>query len=372
MEPHPAQTRRRRRRGALGAVLCAVLAAGLTAGCGVRLETPPPAEPVPDAFEVVRRTAVSDSLHVAESAEKAAETARPERVREELERIARAARVQSERLGGVYDSGLGASDASERQASPSEERTTPRDVVVALDDAAARSRAAADTTTDGPLARMLASLSASWTVSAARLAGLAGGPDLEPVEPVIPGPGEDDAESAEGSAAPTPTEGTDDDGAAVSTTAPGSGGAPVAPQGLTASELSSVVASEDAIGYALQLRAARADDVLRDRLLALSRAHRDRGQAWAVLARTDGTDQDPRRVAYVVPSADEAKDTALVRSLENDLAVDYASLVGTSAAGTRTVLVDLLVEASLVLEDWGAHPAAFPGLPELQTGPANA
>jgi hypothetical protein len=319
---------------------------------------------VPDALEVVRRTAVSDSLHVAESAERAAERVRRAQVRTELERIARAARLQAERLGGVYDSGVGG-ETERPDASPSAEATSTRDVVVALDDAAARSRAAADITEDGPLARLLASIGASWTVSAVRLTEVTPGPDLDPVTPVIPAPQEADAPGDEGTDEPTParTDGGEDE-TTVSTTAPDSPEASVAPEGLTADELSALVVSEDSIGFALQLRAARSDGSLRDRLLARSRTHRERAQAWAALARTDGTGQDPRRVAYVVPSAADAGDVALVRTLENHLAVDYASLVGTSTAGTRAVLVDLVIDASLAGEDWGARPSAFPGLPE--------
>jgi len=371
MEPHLAPAGGRRRRGALRVVLCAVLAAAMTTGCGVRLATPPPAPPVPDAFEVVRSTAVSDALHVAESAEQAAETTRRTPVRTELERIAADARAQAESLGGEYDSGLEHTDTADPQVSPTEESTTAQDVVVALDDAAARGRAAADRTADGPLARLLASTAASWTVSAARLADLARGPDPARTVPEIPAPapGEDPDgeepgdEGPERSPSSTPEQDTETE-SAVSTTEPGSPETPVAPEGLTADELSALVVSEDAIGYALQLRAARADGELQERLLALSRTHRERAQAWAVLAGTDGTDQDPRRVAYAVPPEAEVPHVALVRSLENDLAIDYASLVGTSASGTRAVLVDLLVEASLVLDDWGARPSAFPGLPE--------
>ncbi len=369
MEPHPATARPRHRRHArVRAVAAAVLVAVLAAACGVRLETPPPSEPVPDALEVVRRTAVADALVVAEQAETVAPTVDGD-LRTELERVAAAARLQADELGGVYDSGLddptpGASPEPSEVADP----LTAQDVALTLTDAAARSRSAASTTTDGPLARLLASVGAGQTVSATRLAALAGTEPPAPVVPQIPvptTPGTDEADGeADGEA------GGEADGETASprpspagTTGP-SPSAGTTPQGLRAADLEALVAGEDAAGYALRRRAALADGRLRERLLARAEVHRARGEAWAVLAGTDGTEQDPRRVAYAVPAPDEQDDATLVQGLEADLAVDYASLVARSAPGTRAVLVELLVDGALTVDAWGGPPSAFPGLPE--------
>jgi hypothetical protein len=317
---------------------------------------------VPGALEQVRRTAVDDALLVAQDADAAAApaagSAPPDVVVAELERVAAQSRAHAAALGGVYDSGIpddlseDLSDAPTRSASPSPSPTpaAPEDVVAALGDAAARTRAAAGTTADGPLARLLASVSAAQRVSAARLAEAAGVPAPRRTAPAVP------------TATPSPSVSPSDDASTpVATSSPGAG-AEQTPEGLTADDLAALVASEDAAGYAFELRAARASGDVRRRLAERARVHRDRAQDWAVLGSLDGTDQDPRRVAYAVPG--DLDDAALVRRLEQGLATGYASLVGTTAAGTRTVLVDLLADGALTLDAWGADPADLPGMPE--------
>ncbi|MFC8598119.1 MULTISPECIES: DUF4439 domain-containing protein [unclassified Isoptericola] len=368
MEPQPAPARttapaagtvtarRRPRTAAAGAVL----AVGLLAGCGVRLEAPPAAEPVPDALEVVRRTAVSDALLVADGAEAALVEvpADRERLVGELTRIAADSRVQAEALGGEYDSGLATDEPTGTQSSEADE-VAPADVVKALEDAAARSRTAAGTTTDGPLARLVASVGAAQTVSAERLAALtdAKGPDV--TVPRVPAP--TGAGRAAEDASPSPS-GSDDGAATAEREGEERDG--VVPEGLTAHDLSTLVVSEDAARYALQLRAAIGSGDRRERLLARVVQHGDRADGWAAVAGTQATGQDPRRAAYAVPRVAELGDKGLVLDLENDLATDYATLVGTTTAGTRGVLVDLLVDSAVTLDDWGADPVPFPGLPE--------
>lgn len=373
MSPHPrpeAVHRYGRRRAALAAALLVAL---VTTGCGVRLESPPVAEPVPDSLEVVRRTAVSDALLVAERAEGALEQVPRgrERLVAELTRIVVDSESQAAELGGEYDSGLATDDpAGTPEASAAEDPTTVPDVVASLADAAARSRTAAGTTTDGPLARLLASVGAAQTVSATRLAALAdvAGPDV--VEPRIPEPVGQGRAAQSVSPAPEESDGADgaggtdegDEAQDVSSEDPADDDVP--PEGLTVDQLETLVVSEDATGYALRLRAALADGTRRERLLAREEAHLRRATAWARLAGTQDTAQDPRRVAYEVPRRTEQGDSALVRTLENDLATDYATLVAGTAPGSRGTVVDLLVDAALALDDWGAEPSPFPGLPE--------
>ncbi|WP_125206534.1 MULTISPECIES: DUF4439 domain-containing protein [Isoptericola] len=393
MEPHPAPApvRRRRHRAAVAGVLVAVL----LSGCGLRLETPPPAEPVPDSVEIVRRTAVSDALYVAEQAESAVEALDGDRARltTELERVATQSREQAAELGGVYDSGLEPeSTDGTPEASPSEAPVVPQDVVDALVDASGRSRTAAGTTTDGPLARLLASVGAAQAVSAGRVVAYTDGTLPAPVAPVVPEPAvADDAAASDEPDDEGTDEGTDDDasdgGAAsalsllaapseeeptptpsveegVSSTVPDSDEPAVVPRGLTAGDLRTLIESEDAAGYALRLRAARTSGETRDRLTERADVHTSRGQAWALVAGTSRTEQDPRQVAYTVPRG--GRPAALVRTVESGLATNYASLVATTAPETRAVLVDLLVESAVTLDAWGAEPVAFPGLPEQQ------
>lgn len=339
---------RTRRRSALAALTltCAVI----LSGCGVRLETPPPTEPVPDAAEVIRRTAVADALLVAEQAEEAsaADTVRQD-VAAELTRVADAATVQAEQLGGEYDSGLGDIVVEEPDSSPSttSPEHTPRAVVTSLSDAAARTRAAANQTQVGPLARLLASISASQTQHATALARLTGakGPDLLSTQ--IPEPDDSGTEPSGASADASPA-------AAAATQEP-----PTVPTGLSIEELSALVAAEDSTAYALEVRAAQADGDARTRTAERAKVHRERAQGWALVAEIDGTDQDPRRVAYSVPGADTPT-AELARDLETSLATDYATLVGAAEPGSRSILVALLTDSTMAT----TAAAPFPGLPE--------
>lgn len=352
-QPGRTPTTRRTRAGRVSALALAV--ALLLGGCGVRLETPPPGEPAPDAVEVVRRTAVADALLVSQQADAAALVAgtAPEVVAE-LTQISDFSDAQVSQLGGEYVSGLsdvlGNGTPTPSPSAPAV--AAPADVVVSLMDAAGRSRSAADTTADGPLARLLASIAASQTLSASRLAGLTGTEGPAPADPVIPSPAEAEEPTAEpGASDPASGEPTPAD---------------VAPRGLNAEQLSGIVLAEDTAGYALELRAALADGALRDLAVARAAVHRERAQAWAELAGTAGTDQDPRRVAYVVPGT-EVSTEALAQQLEDGLASGYATLVGVAEPGTRRVLITLLTETTAAGTTWGMPPTAFPGLPEQVT-----
>lgn len=343
-----ARTRRRSLVTAL-ALTCAII----LSGCGLRLETPPPTEPVPDAMEVVRRTAVADALLVAEQADTAAaSTGVRADVVVELRRISEATTEQAQQLGGEYDSGLGDIVAERSEASPSASTSerTPRAVVTSLVDAATRTRAAADQVQLGTLGRLLASISAAQTRYASDLAELTGAraPELPPTQ--IPEPAEPSAEpTKEGEASATPAAAAD--------------GAAVVPTGLSAEDLSALVLAEDTAGYAYEVRAAQADGDVRTRADERARLHRARAQAWAQVAGIDSTDQDPRRVAYTVPGT-STPTPDLARALEDDLAQSYASLAGVAEPGTRAVLVSLLTESILASAAWGAPAVPFPGLPE--------
>ncbi len=342
---------RTRSRSALTAL--ALTCAIILSGCGVRLDSPPPTEPVPDAAEVVRRTAVADALLVADQAEAAAasDRVRPD-VAAELTVIAEAAALQAEQLGGEYDSGLGDIVAERSGASPSATTPehTPRAVLTSLRDAATRTRAAADQAQVGPLGRLLGSISAAQTRYAQDLARVTGarGPVLPPTE--IPEPTEFSAEPSEAERAPA-------------TPASAEEGPTAVPTGLSAEELSALVLAEDTAAYALEVRAAQADGEVRTRAYDRARLHRARAQAWAVVADVEETDQDPRRVAYAVPGPDTATPD-LARGLEDGLAQNYATLVGVAEPGTRAVLVALLTDSTLAGAQWGAPAVPFPGLPE--------
>ena len=363
MNTSPAPTTRRRLSritARVAAVVTATMLAGALSGCGVRLETPPPAEPVPDAAELLRRTAVSDALGVKELAESALTAPDlPEDVAGELSRISSTALEHSDALGGEYDSGIEREpEVDELLPSPLAEEepppAAPADVVAALSDAAGRNRTAAGTAADGEMARLLTSIGASQTVSATRLAALVGEDGPNPPAVVVPPPAPQEEPSPDPS--PVPTRDPD----VVATTAPGAEDV-VPPAGISAAEYQAVIVAEDGTRYALEVLAARTGGDERAALVAAARVHGERAQAWAVLAGVAGTSQDPRAVAYTVPRDEEA--AVIVQSLASAHAVNYASLVAHAAPSTRGVLVDLVVDAALTLQRWGAEPTAFPGFP---------
>ncbi|WP_148061568.1 DUF4439 domain-containing protein [Cellulomonas sp. PhB143] len=318
------------------AALVAVVALG---GCGVRVDTPPPAEPSPGPHEVIRSSAVTDALQVEQLArtlgDEIASGDAPGAADGEaalLGQIADFASQHVAQLGGVYRSGLpGSAGAAPGETSTSATGTPDvadvdaGDVLDALAGASVRGRAGADSTRDGALARLLASVSTSQIVSAGRLADLVGArmpATIVPGDPALP---------------------------------------EKTPAGLAAADLATLVASEDASGYTYEVEAARSTGSTRTRAVRLAAAHRDRAEGWARLVDVAGGAQDPRRVAYQIEGT-SAKKTG--RGLESSLATTYATLVGEAAPVHRAALVDLMAEATRDAGTWGAAQLPFPGMPE--------
>ncbi len=308
----------------------------LTGACGLRVETPLPTEPVPDAHEAIRRAAVEDAETVGTLATAAATAATDERLRTTLEQVAGFAEQHSVALGGEYESGLGdllsptQTTTSPGTGSPTSTDTGPDAVLSALVGAAQRTTAAANVTADQEFARLLASVGTSETISARQLATLTGSGNAGVLDgaPKVP-----------------------------SST----------PDGLAGAALASLVVSEDSAGYAAEVRAAQTEGAVRTHELTRARAHRDRAQAWAVAAGVADTTQDPRRVAYVLPNTDAATTS---QQLEDSLARSYASVVGSTTAGSRAEVTALLTDCAWAAVSWGATPVAFPGLPEQAATPA--
>ncbi|GAA1400765.1 DUF4439 domain-containing protein [Oerskovia paurometabola] len=325
------------RRGVVAIVTS--LALLVVAGCGLRLETPPPTEPVPDAQETLRRVAVEGALLVGDLADAAAATSSglDQAALDALTSTSTSADEHVTQLGGVYDSGLpepdqdGDAPTSGATDAPTGPTTaTPAEVVDALATSATALRGTADQSEDGAFARLVASVAASQDASARQVAATTGtalpDPLVTPAGLLVP---------------------------------------EAAPSGLSATDLSTIIEAEDAAGYAFELRAALADGELRDAALGRAVLHRARAEAWAQAAGTAGGPQDPRRVAYTVPP--DVPTPELAAQLETSLAQSYAALTGEAGTGTRLPLVDLLVEANLAAIGWGAPVSAFPGLPEQES-----
>ena len=383
----------RRRLPAWLAIVALALTVSL-AGCGVRLETPPPAEPVPTAFEQVRRTAVSDALRVVDLANAAAQyPGISASTQAQLQEVIDFSMEHVYALGGVYESGIEPDDDVLVPApEPPPIEADPAKVVSALGDAAGRNRAAADSIASGELARLLASIGASQLTVATSLASVAAVPPPVTTIPVVPividQPGDATASpypTADGEQAGPPDDGTEPThhDVEVAVIVPGESEA-VAPSGLTVSDFNALILGDDAARFALEVRAAKVAGEHRSRLLERSAIHGTRALAWAHLAGFVGSQQDPRLGVYSVPretynltlsgdalaAARAAFDAGLIRDLQAALSINFASAVGIAAPTTRAVLIELLAEADLTRLEWGGAPVAFPGLPELAEPPA--
>jgi hypothetical protein len=314
----------------------AVIARALAlAGCGLRLQTPPPTAPSPDAREVVRGRSVDDALALTRSARLA--TTSNLAVVDVLTRVADFSDQHAAELGGVYDSGLATPTAhgATPAAGPTPAATDPGQVLALL---AATTRTAgddADTVSDGELARLLASIAASRARLADELAAALG-----VTVPAVAAPTPHPTASASGSA---------------------SGSA-----GVRASTQAAVVAAEDQAGYGFEVIAAKLADPHRSAARTAAAEHRARAEHWAQVWGIDGTGSDPRRASYALPTGldDPATTLARAQSLDAALITVYASAVADAGPGARTDLIAALVAADSEAATWGAPPTAFPGLPE--------
>ncbi|HEY3438833.1 MAG TPA: DUF4439 domain-containing protein [Actinotalea sp.] len=328
-------------RSRLVAAVLALLTTLLVASCGLRLETPAPPALVPDEIEQVRQRTVADAVAVQTLADQAAATLTEGPLLAALSTVAEASAAHLALLGGVYDPGTtptpqasgpptaspGAPTASTAPA------VTPQDVVALLVKASAGARSDASAVADGRLARILCSVAVSRALLAEGLAAAAGvaPPDVPDSAFVVP--------------------------VAV-------------PAGLTSTDVAALVQSEDALGLAWEITAARAQGDPRASEAARALEHRSRGELWARAADLDGTALDPRRSSYDLPpvltasASEPAAVLAELAALEGDLAVDYVSLVAAVDAGSRSELVDAALDATREQARLGGAPGNTPGLPE--------
>ena len=351
-----------RHRGLL--VLLALVVAVTATGCGLRLQTPPPAPLVPDEVEVVRQRATADAVTLDVLATSAAGDTTDATVAALLGRVTEVGEQHLAALGGIYEAmpeaaagtapGVAAPDVpapdetvpddSAPDAAPTpgpslspvqEAAVDPSAVVALLVETAASAQADATTVPDGPLARLLASVATARVLMADALRSAAGLP-LDGPDPALTAPFE----------------------------------VPDAIPGLSATALVTLVQSEDAVGMAWEVAAARSADDPRAYAEQRAEQHRERAQDWAELGAVQGTGLDPRRSSYALPAAltataaDPAAATAALAELEDELAQSYASLVAAADPNGRSALVDALQDASRASTRLTGVIPAFPGLPE--------
>jgi len=331
-DPRHPRPRRAVTRLAASRVIFVVLASATLAGCGVRLETPPPAEPSPDAVEQVRARTVDDAVQLQADATALLAAGPPEAVQVVLTDVVTFSTAHAEQLGGEYVSGL----PTPTPTSTSMPSAPPAPTVgTLLADLAATEQVAADdadAVTEGDLARLVASVAVARSELAARLSAATSLP--LPQEPV------DDATPA-----PTPTTG---------------------PDGPTVADLDALALVHDQAGFGLEVVAAKLSGDQRSAAQASAAQHRAESDDWARASGSAGTAQDPRRAAYTLPTGmdDPAVAQGTARSLESSVADTYATVVARVPAGARAPYVDGLRRATVAARAWGATPVAFPGLPE--------
>jgi len=335
-----------RRTGALRLAVALVTGVLALGGCGVRLETPPPAEPSPDAIEQVRGRTVDDALELATAATALSAAAGDENVRAVLDDVAAFSSRHAEELGGVYDSGLpDATPSATPTATPSAVTDVTTLLTDLVDDASQAARDA-DAVPDPALARLVASIGVARDALADRLAAATGQARPEATADA----GQDDATAEPTSAAPEPD----------STTTP-------APHSAAALAL-----AHDEAAWTFTVLAARTGDDRRAALLAEAERHRAASDAWARTAGVVGRPTDPRRSAYALPAAldDPAVADALPRTLEQAVADASANAVAGADAGDRADALTSLRTATAAASAWGAAAVAFPGIPDLAAVPA--
>lgn len=375
---------RKRRRSATTVIISTVLVLATVAGCGIRLESPAPDALVPDADEISRQAAVADVLLVQHEAARTLPTVEEgSPVSTLLLTMDARSDAQVKALGGEYVSGIddvatgatgtGTQDTGDGQtelppgsvtddqgtidpsiaASPTDPASAGSTVpptgtastdpapsverlVMILTASADRTRASLSTPSDPALARLYASVATAHLDESRTLAAAAG--------------------------IPLPT--TESFTTSLPTTLP---------KNLAAADLSTLVRSEDAAGFAYEVMAARLGDTQRAAARERAAVHRSRAQGWAELASLDGTATDPRAVAYAIPDAADgtpaltSRETmaALAADVESRLADSYATFVGQVDADSRASMLDLLVDSHEAARTWGAPQSAFPGMPEL-------
>jgi hypothetical protein len=321
-------------------VIAGLLGAVVLTGCDLRLETPARATPTLDAAQQARQAAAIAAADLADAgvaalasaaAAPVAQPGDPAATAAWLQRVVEASTEQLTALGGVWVPFPSASPAPTPAASsaPSPAAVTVADVVARLVTSSDVAAASADGTSDPDLARLLASVAVGRALLAERLAAAAG---LEP--PVVAATG------AELTAVPA---------------------------GVAASDLADLIASQDALGYAWEVEAARVDEPARDVAAARAAAHRTAAATWAGLADVAGTGLDPRRAAYDLPDAlldpavDDATRLAALATLEDALADVYTGLVAQAEPGARAPLLAALATAARTAADLTGQVPALPG-----------
>lgn len=327
--PAVSAARRSRRARAVALVVVAGLAAAPLAGCAaLRVESGPLVTPSADAAEQARQRQAVGAARVLAAAEEAETTS--EDAQAVLSDVRAAANGQLEALGGVWEP-FPEPTATTTPTDATTPEPDPEPLLDVLAEESASALADAATVSDGRLARLFASIGIERRLDAARLAA---------------------AEGVDVPASPAPVDPEQ------------------IPVGLSAVALEPAIGSEDALGLAWEVTAARSTGEARTRAATLAAEHRERAQTWADVTEVSGTGLDPRRASYDLPAAvldpqtDPADRLAALAGLEDDLAALWLDLVVAAAPGARTPLIDASAAAAEHSAQLTGSVPALPGMPD--------
>jgi hypothetical protein len=322
--------------------LVAGLAVAPLSGCAaLRIDSGGPVTPSADAVEQVRQRQALGALRVQQAADAALGAPHGRDLAVALAGIRSAATTHLTELGGVWvpfpsPSPTSPAPSEVPQAASTATGTAADDSIDAaplvdvLSQEAGSALADAQSVTDARLARLFASIGVARRLHAERLAAAAG---LE--APVWP--------------SETP--------------------ATAIPAGLSAAALDPAIVSEDAIGLAWEVVAARSSGDARAAAAARAAAHRERATTWAEITGVAGTGLDPRRASYDLPHAildpavDAADRDAALAGLEADLGALWLGLASTSTPGARAPLIDAFADAARAAADLSGTIPVLPGMP---------
>jgi hypothetical protein len=324
--------------------LVAGLAAAPMSGCAaLRVDSGGPVTPSANAVEQARQRQALGAVRVREAVDAALDAAHSRELVADLADVRSAAAKHLVELGGVWVPFPSQSPTvptpsdvpevtSAATGTAADDATDAAPLVHVLTEESGSALADAQTVTDARLARLFASIAVARRLQAERLASSAG---------------------LEAPPWPTPTPPT------------------AIPTGLSATALDPAIASEDAIGLAWEVVAARSSGAARTAATTRAAAHRERARTWAEVTGVAGTGLDPRRVSYSLPNAildptvdTAARDTALA-GLEADLSALWLGLASTSAPGARAPLVDAFADAARTAADLSGTIPVLPGMPDI-------
>ena len=286
-------------------------------GCSLRVDSPPPEIPTPDAAEALRAELAESTATLADLARAAVEgDGVADDVSAELLTLADASTAHLEALGGIWTPPPRPDDPS---PTPEGETTaSAEEVLTALTAAATQvQEALAEPLWEPEAATLLAAIAIYRDGALQRLAGALG---TDP--PATPEPEGTLPEQLDAATAP-------------------------------------LCRTLDALGYAYEVQAARSSGDPRERSITRAEQSRALAEQVAVLAGYDGTDQDPRQVSYAV--GEDLGET--IETWRAQLVPAWLTLIGPASAEDRVVLLTWVRAAAAA-----APPPADEAFPGLHTG----